>query len=210
MRRACVGRDLRAAGDRLTRDLADRPARDPCRRPGVMAAESSDLDRDLVGPDAGRQRDVGRGHDDRTGGRRRRRPCRRCVLPCKVSRIPTKATIARKTPTSKTSRFERFKLVLPRRDGVTGGTTLAPPKSRRDYTKGLGPLGRNGRKSCTLQGRLQGCGRGRRVPAVLVRGAPESAMAAGPMVRRPRPSGLRPQVLRCDRVEVLPTLLSSC
>ena len=29
------------------------------------------------------------------------------------NRMPTKATIARKTPTSRTSRLERFKLVLP-------------------------------------------------------------------------------------------------
>ena len=35
------------------------------------------------------------------------------VLPPTSSRIPTNATIARKTPTSKTRRFERFKLVLP-------------------------------------------------------------------------------------------------
>ena len=38
---------------------------------------------------------------------------------------PTKATIARKTPMSRTRRLERFKLLLPERL-VTGGTTVAP------------------------------------------------------------------------------------
>jgi len=52
-----------------------------------------------------------------------------------MSRMPTKATIARKTPTSRTSRFERFKLVLPE-ECVTGGTTLAPPKSGATIPKG--------------------------------------------------------------------------
>ena len=37
--------------------------------------------------------------------------CRRCLRRARGS--PTKATIARKTPMSRTSRFERFKLVLP-------------------------------------------------------------------------------------------------
>ena len=77
-----------------------------------------------------------------------------------MSRIPTKATIARKTPTSRTSQFERFKLVLPE-ECVTGGTTLAPAQKPRDYTKGLGPLGGNGRKSCSVKGKLQGSSDGR-------------------------------------------------
>src|SRR3954447_25373903 len=50
------------------------------------------------------------------------------------TRIPTHATIAKKTPTSRTSRFERFKLVLP--EGcVTGGTTLAVAQSRATIPK---------------------------------------------------------------------------
>ncbi len=53
-----------------------------------------------------------------------------------TSRItPTKATMARNTPINKTRRLERFKSILPD-DGVTGGTTLAPPKSAATIPKG--------------------------------------------------------------------------
>ncbi len=82
--------------------------------------------------------------------------------------MPTKATMARKTPTSRTSRLERFKLVLPDEiwcDRWHHSSTASEP---RDYTKGLGPLGGNGRKSSVSQGTLQGWG---------VAGAPRTGRA---------------------------------
>ena len=56
-------------------------------------------------------------------------------------RIPTKATIARKTPTSRTSRFDRFKLILPD-EWCDRWHHSSTAQRARDYTKGLGPLGR--------------------------------------------------------------------
>src|SRR5438045_1819717 len=59
-------------------------------------------------------------------------------FPRASKRIPTNAMIARKTPTSRTRRFERFKLVLPeelRCDRWHHSSTAQEP---RDYTKGLG------------------------------------------------------------------------
>ena len=71
----------------------------------------------------------------------------------------------------------------PRGIGVTGGTTLAPAQRPRDYTKGLGPLGGNGRKSCTRKVCLQGrrTGASRVVPAAPAgRCARQRETAAGP------------------------------
>ena len=73
-----------------------------------------DAERDV----RGRDDDVSRSSAHLVAGRRR--------LPLAAARgCPTKATMARKTPMSRTSRFERFKLILPESD-VTGGTTVAP------------------------------------------------------------------------------------
>ena len=105
--------------------------------PALIAVEGDGLGRHLVGPDPRGQRDVGCGHDDGT--------CRSAALvagsspgSCTSSRIPTKATIARKTPTSRTSRFERFKLILPD-EWCDRWHHSSTAKRARDYTKGLGP-----------------------------------------------------------------------
>ena len=108
--------------------------------PGLIAVEGDDLGRHLVGADPRRQRDVGwrrRRPDPRSGGLS-------CPSPAALrtrSRIPTKATIARKTPTSRTSRFERFKLILPD-EWCDRWHHSSTAQRARDYTKGLGPLGR--------------------------------------------------------------------
>src|SRR5689334_18348436 len=72
------------------------------------------------------------------------------ILPPPSNRMPTKATIARKIPTSRTRRFERLKVGYSPTSCVTGGTTLGRAPEPRDYTKGLGPLGRKKRKPRTL------------------------------------------------------------
>src|SRR5580765_271924 len=62
-------------------------------------------------------------------------------------------------PTSRTSRLERFKGGSP---GVVCDRWhhCSTARRRRDYTKGLGPLGRFGRKPSVLKGAPQGCRNG--------------------------------------------------
>src|SRR6476469_8032198 len=68
--------------------------------------------------------------------------------------IATKAITARNSPMSRTRRLERFKLGLP--ESCDRWQHCSTGERRRDYTKGLGPLGRFGRKSCLTQGDSQG------------------------------------------------------
>src|SRR6185295_2893901 len=75
-------------------------------------------------------------------------------VPFKVTAIATNATTARNTPMSRTSRFERFKIGLPEPCDRWQHCSIA--RRRRDYTNGLGPLGRFGRKPRTTQGESQG------------------------------------------------------
>ena len=65
-------------------------------------------------------------------------------LPPSSSTIPTNATTARNTPMSRTRRFERFKLGLP--EPCDRWHHCSSAHEARDYTNGLGPLGRIGRK----------------------------------------------------------------
>ena len=58
--------------------------------------------------------------------------------PATSRRIPTKATIARKTPMSRTSRLDRFKLILPD-EWCDRWHHSSTAQRARDYTKGLGP-----------------------------------------------------------------------
>ena len=78
---------------------------------------------------------------DRRRRRRSRRWCRRRRRPPSRITIRTNATTAKNTPMSRIRRLERFKVESPG-SRVTGGTTVAPRTRPRDYTKGLGPLGR--------------------------------------------------------------------
>src|SRR5258706_8364777 len=81
--------------------------------------------------------------------------------------MPTKAMTARNTPTSRTSRLERFKLGLP--ESCDRWQHCSTGERRRDYTNGLGPLGGFGRKPCTLQGGSQGA----RGDAAVIRTTPD-------------------------------------
>src|SRR4051812_17452114 len=54
------------------------------------------------------------------------------------TKIATNATAARKTPTSRINRFERFKCVLP--EPCDRWHHCSSGQRRRDYTNGLGPL----------------------------------------------------------------------
>ena len=61
--------------------------------------------------------------------------------PGRRKRTATNATIARKTPTSKTKRLERFKRALPE-TWCDRWHHCSIVKEARDYTNGLGPRGR--------------------------------------------------------------------
>src|SRR5438045_1509203 len=67
--------------------------------------------------------------------------------------IPTNATTARNTPMSRTRRFERFKLDLP--EPCDRWHHCSIEQTACDYTNGLGPLERIGRKTRTKQGDSQ-------------------------------------------------------
>src|SRR5947207_4533273 len=68
--------------------------------------------------------------------------------------IPTNAMTARNTPTSRTSRFERFKFGLP--ESCDRWQHCSTGERPRDYTNGLGPLGGFSRQRRTAHGDSQG------------------------------------------------------
>ncbi len=79
-----------------------------------------------------------------------RSACRSGLSPRRGSRMPTNATIARKTPTSRTNRFERFKFSLPRGLMCDRWHHCSTAQNARDYTNGLGPSSRKRQDSARV------------------------------------------------------------
>ncbi len=128
--------------------------------PGRIAVRLSRDRAQLIGRDLGRERDVLGRDDDRPGrGRRRRRRAAAAAATAgeeqdarRRRRSPGRPRRAGRGDSSASSWFS------PRRMRCDRWHHSSTAQRRRDYTKGLGPLGGKDRKSCTPQGSLQGCG----------------------------------------------------
>ena len=186
----------RAVGDRLAGDLADdlRGVREGAGRAWrrgrrVLVVTWSGLDRASSGMSTVATTTV--------AGRRRRRPVAGLRGLRDEHEDADEGDDRQEDPDEQDQPIRTLQVGSPRRDGVTGGTTLAPRQSRRDYTKGLGPLGGNGRKPRTSQGtsaRLPHRGHWRHAGAHRA-DAPQGA--ARPDDDPPAATGRR-----CDRVRV--------
>ena len=173
--------DLGPGPDRLAHDPADdlRGIREGTRQD---RREVEHLDRDLVGADATRQRDVRRRDDDVSGGRRGR--CPGTATPATAisgeDDDRDKCHDRQEDPDEQDESIRALQVGSPRQRWCDRWHHSSTAQEPRDYTKGLGPLGGNGRKSFVLQGSLQGS-----IPGVAGAGAGLGVDVQRPVGRRP-------------------------